>query len=117
MKRLSLLTASVALLALCGCMVGPKYKTPAALTAPSFKETPPASFTEQDGWKPGQPSDTQLKGDWWTLFDDPRLNELEVQVDTANQSLKAADANFRAARAQIGFERANEAPTIGVAPS
>ena len=98
-------------------MVGPNYKTPPAIVAPGFKETPPASFAEQDGWKAGQPSDTKLKGDWWTVFNDARLNALEVQVDTANQSLKAAEANFRAARAQIGYARSDEAPTIGVAPS
>jgi NodT family efflux transporter outer membrane factor (OMF) lipoprotein len=108
---------ALALVLLSGCMVGPKYKTPAAIVAPSFKEAPPASFAEQDGWKPGQPSDTKLKGDWWTIFDDPQLNALESQIDGANQSLKAAAANFRAARAQIGYERANEAPTIGVGPS
>ena len=108
---------ALALVPLSGCMVGPKYKTPAAIIAPSFKETPPASFADQDGWKPGQPGDTRLKGDWWTIFDDPQLNTLEAQIDGANQSLKAAAANFRGARAQIGYERANEAPTIGVGPS
>ena len=117
MKRAATLTAALALLLLSGCMVGPKYKTPAAIVAPTFKEAPPASFAEQDGWKPGQPGDTRLKGDWWTMFDDAQLNALEVQVDTANQTLKAAEANFRAARAQIGYARANEAPTIGVSPS
>src|SRR5580700_4191048 len=117
MKRAATLTAALALLLLSGCMVGPKYKTPAAIVAPTFKEAPPASFAEQDGWKPGQPGDTRLKGDWWTMFDDAQLNALEVQVDTANQTIKAAEANFRAARAQIGYTRANEAPTIGVNPS
>jgi NodT family efflux transporter outer membrane factor (OMF) lipoprotein len=117
MRRTVALTIfSAALLALSGCMVGPKYKTPAAIMAPSFKEAPPASFAEQDGWTPGRPSDTQLKGDWWTMFGDPRLNALEAQVDTANQTLKSAEANFRAARAQIGYARSNEAPTIGVGP-
>ena len=108
---------ALAVVPLSGCMVGPKYKTPAAIVAPSFKEAPPASFVERDGWKPGQPSDTRLKGDWWTIFDDPQLSALEAQIDGANQSLKAAAANFRGARAQIGYERANEAPTIGVGPS
>ena len=108
---------ALALVPLSGCMVGPKYKTPAAIIAPSFKETPPASFADQDGWKPGQPGDTRLKGDWWTIFDDPQLNTLEAQIDGANQSLKAAAANFHGARSQIGYERANEAPTIGVGPS
>jgi NodT family efflux transporter outer membrane factor (OMF) lipoprotein len=117
MRSVSGLAIALAILPLSGCMVGPKYKTPAAITAPSFKEAPPASFGEQDGWKPGQPSDTKLKGDWWTVFGDPQLNTLEAQVDGANQSLKAAEANFRAARGQIGYERANEAPTIGVGPS
>jgi NodT family efflux transporter outer membrane factor (OMF) lipoprotein len=105
------------LLLLSGCMVGPKYKTPAAITAPAFKETPPATFAENDGWKPGQPSDSKLKGDWWTMFGDDTLNSLELEVDTANQSLKSAEANFRAARAQIGVARSQEAPTIGAAPS
>jgi outer membrane protein TolC len=61
---------AMALLPLSGCMVGPKYKTPAAIVAPSFKEAPPASFAGYDGWKAGQPSDTKMKGDWWTIFDD-----------------------------------------------
>src|SRR5258708_27714823 len=85
--------------------------------APGFKEAPPASFKNQDGWKVIQPSDAQLKGDWWELFDDPQLNSLEAKVDGANQTLKIADANYRAAHANVGFYRAAEAPTIGVAPS
>ncbi len=109
--------ATLLLLTLSGCMVGPTYKTPSAALAPAFKEAPPASFTAQDGWKPGQPSDSQLKGDWWTMFGDQPLNELEAQVNGANQSIKSAEANFRAARAQIGVAKSFEAPTIGVGPS
>src|SRR6202167_4289887 len=104
-------------LALSGCRVGPQYVRPSAPLAPEFKEAPPENFQSVDGWKPAQPSDTQLKGDWWTLFDDPQLNALEVQIDPANQTLKESDANFRAARAAVRFNRASEAPTIGAAPS
>jgi NodT family efflux transporter outer membrane factor (OMF) lipoprotein len=100
-----------------GCVVGPQYVRPAAPLAPSFKEAPPESFKSDDGWKPAQPGDAQLKGDWWTLFNDPHPNTLEAQIDPANQTLKEAEANFRAARAAIRFNRASEAPTIGVAPS
>jgi NodT family efflux transporter outer membrane factor (OMF) lipoprotein len=117
MKRFPALIFVIPILVLGGCMVGPKYKTPSAPLAPNFKEASPASFSEHDGWKPGQPSDAKLKGDWWTLFGDTQLNDLEAQVDGANQTLKAAEANFRAARAQIGYQRANEAPTIGTSPS
>jgi NodT family efflux transporter outer membrane factor (OMF) lipoprotein len=103
-------------LALSGCRVGPDYIRPAAPTAPAFKESLPENFKSEDGWKPAQPSDAKLKGDWWTLFSDPQLNTLETQIDPANQTLKQAEANFRAARAAVRFNRASEAPTIGVAP-
>jgi NodT family efflux transporter outer membrane factor (OMF) lipoprotein len=114
MKKITLILSVCALLPIDACKVGPVYKTPPAILAPAFKETPPTNSA--DGWKPGQPSDAQLKGDWWTIFDDTKLNELEAQVDTANQTLKSAEANFRAARAEIVYARASKAPTIGVAP-
>jgi NodT family efflux transporter outer membrane factor (OMF) lipoprotein len=109
--------AAVATLLLTGCMVGPNYSRPSAPIAPGYKEAPPASFKDQDGWKVTQPSDAQIKGNWWELFDDSQLNSLEAKVDGANQTLKIADANFRAAHANVGIYRAAEAPTIGVAPS
>jgi NodT family efflux transporter outer membrane factor (OMF) lipoprotein len=122
MKKISLILSVCILLPLAGCKVGPDYKRPAAVLAPAFKEDPPASFKETpatnsaNGWKPVQPSDAQLKGAWWTIFGDAKLNQLEPQVDTANQTLKSAEANFRAARAQIQYARSYKAPTVGVAP-
>jgi NodT family efflux transporter outer membrane factor (OMF) lipoprotein len=117
MKRLLPITAAgVTTLLLAGCMVGPQYKRPAAITAPSFKEAPSAE-TVSDGWKPGQPSDQELKGNWWRLYQDPQLDALEAQVDTANQTLKEAEANFRAARTAIGTARSYEAPTVGTGVS
>jgi NodT family efflux transporter outer membrane factor (OMF) lipoprotein len=113
---ISLLGAGLGL-ALSGCRVGPDYLRPTVPTAPAFKEPLPDNFKSEDGWKPAQPSDTKLKGDWWTLFNDPQLNTLEAQIDPANQTLKQAEANLRAARAAVRFNRASEAPTIGVAPS
>ena len=82
----------------------------------SKRRCPRTSSRKTDGSRL-QPSDAQLKGDWWTLFNDPQLNTLEAQIDPANQTLKEAEANFRAARAAVRFNRASEAPTIGVAPS
>jgi NodT family efflux transporter outer membrane factor (OMF) lipoprotein len=104
-------------LVLAGCRVGPNYVRPSAPTAPAFKEPLPDNFKAEDGWKPAQPSDAQLKGDWWTLFNDAQLNTLEAQVDPANQTLQQAAANFRAARAAIRFNRASEAPTVSTGPS
>ena len=104
--RLPLLSAGLVLLT--GCMVGPKYVKPAAPLAPSFKE--------DNGWQTARPADTTLRGDWWTIFNDPQLNALEPQVATENQSVRAADARFREARAQIQYNRSAQAPAISVAP-
>ena len=43
--------ASLALVLLSGCMVGPNYTRPSVPMAPAFKEAPPTSFKEDDGWK------------------------------------------------------------------
>jgi NodT family efflux transporter outer membrane factor (OMF) lipoprotein len=102
---------------LSGCRVGPQYVRPTVALAPEFKETGPESFKEVSGWKTAQPNDNQLKGDWWTLFNDPQLNGLETQIEPANQTLKQAEANFRASRAEIRFYRASKAPTVGARPS
>jgi NodT family efflux transporter outer membrane factor (OMF) lipoprotein len=100
-----------------GCMVGPNYVKPAAPMTSSFKElAPPVSGATKD-WGVAQPQDTAPRGNWWEVYNDARLNELETQVDPANQTLKMAEANFRQARAAIRFNRASEFPTIGTAPT
>jgi NodT family efflux transporter outer membrane factor (OMF) lipoprotein len=106
-RRIPLSLAGATLL-LSGCMVGPKYVKPTPPMAPSFKETA--------GWQLAQPADTKLRGEWWTIFNDEQLNTLEPQVAISNQNVRAAEARFREARAQIQFNRSNLAPTLGVAP-
>ncbi len=115
MKRYLLTFACVAMVWLSGCMVGPKYVRPEAPQTPSFKEL--SDWKEGEGWKVAQPEDTPLRGRWWELYGDTKLNEIEEQVDSTNQTLKIAEANFRQARAAIRFNRSSEAPTIGTAPS
>jgi NodT family efflux transporter outer membrane factor (OMF) lipoprotein len=104
-------------LSLSGCMVGPKYVKPTVPMAPAFKEQPPESFKESDGWKPAQPGDQALRGYWWEIFGDPQLNALEEQITLSNQDLKVAEARFRQARAMIRFNRSAQFPTITTSPS
>jgi NodT family efflux transporter outer membrane factor (OMF) lipoprotein len=104
-------------LSLSGCMVGPKYVKPTVPMAPAFKEQPPESFKESDGWKPAQPGDQALRGTWWEIFGDPQLNALEEQITLSNQDLKVAEARFRQARAMIRFNRSAQFPTITTSPS
>src|SRR3984885_15244905 len=94
MNRLPLFIAGVLVSLAAGCMVGPNYERPAAITAPVFKEAPTDLPPANDGWRPGQPSDQALKGDWWRVYQDPQLDALAVQVDDANQTLKIAEQTF-----------------------
>jgi len=94
---------------LAGCTVGPKYHTPVAQV--------PAAYKELKGWKPAQPNDQNLGGTWWTMFQDPQLDALESQVKASNQNLKAAEAQYRQARAVLAYNRADYYPTATVNPS
>jgi NodT family efflux transporter outer membrane factor (OMF) lipoprotein len=94
----------LAALLLGGCMVGPDYVKPSAPQTPAYKEA--------EGWKVAEPSDHLPRGQWWAIFGDPELGQLEEQVATANQNLKIAEARLREARALVRFNRAALFPTI-----
>ena len=74
-------------------------------------ETPPA-YKEAGNWKPAQPNDQNLGGNWWTIFQDPQLDALELQVNVSNQNLKAAEAQYQQARAVLRYSRADYYPTV-----
>jgi NodT family efflux transporter outer membrane factor (OMF) lipoprotein len=101
-------------LTLSGCMVGPKYVKPSVPMAPDYKEANPEGYKESTNWQIANPADAAQRGEWWRIFGDPQLNELEPQVAANNQNLKAADARFREARALIRFTHASMYPTVGV---
>jgi len=100
---------AIAALQLTGCVVGPKYHAPVVQAPPAYKEA--------GDWKPAQPNDQNLGGLWWTIFQDPQLNALEDQVNVSNQNLKAAEAQFRQARAALRYYRADYYPTVTAGPS
>ena len=103
------------LLLLCGCNPAPKYARPPAPTPTAYKEAP--GDKEGTGWKLAQPGDDKLRSKWWEIYNDPQLNALEVQVAISNQSIKVAEANFRAARALVVSARSALYPTIGATPA
>ena len=94
----------LSVLLLSGCTVGPKYKRPAAEV--------PAAYKEVANWKQAQPNELNLGGNWWEMFQDPQLNDLESQVNVSNQNLKAAEAQYTQARALLRYNRAAYFPTI-----
>jgi len=99
----------IAVLQLCGCTVGPNYQRPKAEIPPAYKEV--------GDWKAAQPNDQNLGGNWWEIFQDPQLNALEAQVSVSNQNLKAAEAQYTQARAQLRYSRADLFPTVTAGPS
>ena len=90
--------------ALAACTAGPDYVRPSVETPSSYKET--------QGWKPAEPRDGQPRGAWWEVFDDPTLNALASQVTVTNQSIKAAEAQVRQARALTDAARAAFFPVV-----
>jgi NodT family efflux transporter outer membrane factor (OMF) lipoprotein len=105
----SLAAMAVMLAWFAGCTVGPDYVRPPAET--------PASYKENAGWKVAQPRDELPRGAWWEIYNDPKLNALEAQVEINNQNLVAAEANFRQALALIRVARAAYFPTVTGEPS
>jgi NodT family efflux transporter outer membrane factor (OMF) lipoprotein len=104
-------------IALSGCMVGPKYVKPSTPTPAAYKEQPPASYEGAQQWQPANPADQASRGKWWEIFGDSELNGLEEQIATSNQDLKVYEARFREARAAIRFNRASQFPTVTTEPS
>jgi NodT family efflux transporter outer membrane factor (OMF) lipoprotein len=100
-----------------GCDKAPKYAKPTVATPPAYKEVAPDAFKETDDWKFAHPSDAVIRGKWWEMFNDAQLNALEEQLNSANQNIALADANFRAARALVKESRSEYFPTVTTSPS
>ena len=92
-------------------MVGPNYHRASTPVAQDFKEQPP------EGWTRASPSDAAPKGDWWTDFHDPLLDELEPQVAVSNQTVRQNYATYLQAVAEVKVARAQLFPVLGVTGS
>src|SRR5271166_4747861 len=91
-------------LLLTGCTVGPDYVQPTVAQ--------PASYSESSPWKQAEPRDDISKGDWYKVFHDPKLEELEAQATVSSQTLKAAIARVSEARDLARQTEAAFFPTI-----
>ncbi len=76
--RTAMRLSAIALAAfVAGCAVGPDYQRPTTPVPASYKEAP-------KGWKVAQPADQTDRVDWWAVYNDARLNDLESQLNSAN---------------------------------
>jgi NodT family efflux transporter outer membrane factor (OMF) lipoprotein len=116
-RTIRLGAASLLLLVLSGCVVGPKYHAPAPQApAPAYKESP-TQFQDNGPWTVAQPSDAKLRGKWWEIFNDEELNALEDQLNINNQNIKQYFENFMEARAVVREARSQFFPTLSAVPS
>ncbi|CAO3381397.1 efflux transporter outer membrane subunit [Azospirillum argentinense] len=113
-------TALGALTLLSACAVGPDYERPSAAMTPAYKEAgvTPVAFAappapRDDGWRPAAPGQAEA-GPWWTVFNDPVLDGLMRRVEVDNQSLKAAEAAYRQAKALSDQARSSFFPVLSV---
>ena len=103
-RTLAGLGAFTLLTALAGCAVGPDYiPEPAPV---------PQTFKELKGWKVATPIDNLDRGEWWTVYRDPKLSFLLRQVEISNQNVAAAAASYEQARALIREAQSSLFPTL-----
>lgn len=108
--RLRAILGGLAAISFCaGCTVGPNYKRPTAAV--------PVKWQVAEPWREADPKDAVPKTAWWALFHDDDLNGLETELLAANQTLKAALANFAQARASAAVQNATLFPTLGTDPT
>ena len=91
-----------------GCSIGPKYKIPLVDMSNKWKSNLLL--------KEATPGDSLLKGDWWTIFNDSTLDNLEKQAIVYNQDLKIAFATLNQARASAGLSQAAYIPDFEINP-
>ena len=97
----TLLTLAVAL-ALSACAITRVAPPPPATPPAQFKEALPAS----------QASAQPVPDAWWTLFNDPVLNDLEQRVVIGNEPLKTSVAQLDSARATLAASQSAAFPTL-----
>jgi multidrug efflux system outer membrane protein len=94
------------LLAGCATAPPPAHELPALPAA--FKEAAPASAD----WTAAPIAAAQ--GRWWTVFNDPRLDQLVAQAGQHNASIELAAASLARTRATLHGAQAARAPQLGL---
>ena len=101
-KLLPLVLISTGLLS--GCLMGPKYRRPAANVPPSYRAASPEQTT----------ASSLGNEQWWQVYQDPVLAELIHKALAQNYDVRIAAARILEAQAQLGIIRSNQFPSASV---
>jgi NodT family efflux transporter outer membrane factor (OMF) lipoprotein len=108
------LGALIALLS--ACAVGPNFKRPAPPAATDFGSAPAQGQTAEAEGAGGNAQQfvagMDIPGQWWTLFQSPKLNDLVQQSLKANPEVGAAQAALRQAHELYLVQKTSFFPTV-----
>jgi len=90
------------------CLVACASQAP---VSPRPFEAPP-KFKEAGPWKPAQSA--EVPANWWQVFADPVLNDLQDQLLLGNENLKSAVAQLANARALLQASQAALWPSLSL---
>lgn len=90
---------------------GPNYQRPATPAKASFADV------DTGQWKDATPADAIARGNWWSVFNDATLDDLERQAAANNQDLKAAVARVAQARAVSRQAKGEFFPSLTLDPA
>lgn len=94
------------------CNLAPDFIMPETKIPDGYKEA--LKEGPVGNWKEAQSLEGEDRGQWWKIFNDRKLNELEEQAIAANNSLAAAAARVEQARAIIRANASTLLPTIDI---
>jgi len=89
---------------LAACSLAPPYQVPPIEAAAQYRNVGP--------WAPAQPADRLNRDGWWSLYHDPRLDELQRQLAANNPDLSAAVAHYAQAQAYLTQVRSDLFPVL-----
>ncbi len=94
-----------------GCMVGPDFVRPdnglhEAVLTPRAEHVGAA-----------QPTGFNVPAQWWTVFNDALLSDLQSRAQASNLDLQTASARIEQSRAQLGIAASALLPSVGASAS
>jgi NodT family efflux transporter outer membrane factor (OMF) lipoprotein len=95
---------------LCGCAVGPNFKTPEAPKVSGYlaEQLPDQTGPDAQRYVAGM----DIPGQWWTLFHSPALDELVRQSLEHNPTLQATQASLRQANENVAAQKGSFFPQV-----
>ncbi len=107
-KMAARVVSALILMLFSGCAAGPDYQRPEA------GRIPEAYIGPGNDWKIAAPRAHVPKDNWWEIFEDAELTQLEADAMAANQDVKMAAARFAQARAVANVAESALFPRLGI---